>query len=238
MPLRDHFHSPLNDRRSWDELHGMWPGVIATMLNRHMPTGYAASPMVHLGKLAEVDVAAFEEPFDEPRRKRPPVDPWSPSAATVLVAKRTRLPDEYAVEIRELKRGRKLVASIEIVSPSNKSKLENRRKFLHKCDSLLRAGVCVTIVDVVTSRKANFYRSLLHDFRKAPNGPATDGPIYAATLRATVGTDRTTTTEAWAEPLAVGDALPTLPVWVNATTAIPLELEARDRQSLETLLFE
>ena len=25
MPLRDHFHSPLDDRRRWDSLHGGWP---------------------------------------------------------------------------------------------------------------------------------------------------------------------------------------------------------------------
>src|SRR5262245_45433089 len=25
MPLRDHFHSPVNDTYSWDEVHGGWP---------------------------------------------------------------------------------------------------------------------------------------------------------------------------------------------------------------------
>ncbi len=28
MPLRDHFRSPLDDKHSWDELHGMWPAMI------------------------------------------------------------------------------------------------------------------------------------------------------------------------------------------------------------------
>ncbi len=28
MPLRDHFRSPLADRRSWDGLHGQWPAMI------------------------------------------------------------------------------------------------------------------------------------------------------------------------------------------------------------------
>jgi hypothetical protein len=31
MPLRDHFHSPLDDKRSWDELHGAWPTVIVNV---------------------------------------------------------------------------------------------------------------------------------------------------------------------------------------------------------------
>jgi len=28
MPLRDHFRSPINDRHSWDSLHGGWPTSI------------------------------------------------------------------------------------------------------------------------------------------------------------------------------------------------------------------
>ena len=32
MPLRDHFRSPVNDRHSWDELHGGWPMVIVQHL--------------------------------------------------------------------------------------------------------------------------------------------------------------------------------------------------------------
>ena len=33
MPLRDHFRSPLADRRSWDGLHGQWPAMIVIGLN-------------------------------------------------------------------------------------------------------------------------------------------------------------------------------------------------------------
>ena len=32
MPLRDHFHSPVNDTHSWDELHGGWPMEIVRHL--------------------------------------------------------------------------------------------------------------------------------------------------------------------------------------------------------------
>ena len=37
MPLRDHFRPPLDDSRSWDELHGAWPTVIVMALNRNLP---------------------------------------------------------------------------------------------------------------------------------------------------------------------------------------------------------
>ena len=29
MPLRDHFHAPVDLRHSWDEVHGGWPMVLS-----------------------------------------------------------------------------------------------------------------------------------------------------------------------------------------------------------------
>jgi hypothetical protein len=46
MPLRDHFRPPLDDSRSWDELHGAWPTVIVMSLNRKLPPRYVAAPRV------------------------------------------------------------------------------------------------------------------------------------------------------------------------------------------------
>ena len=45
-----------------------------------------------------------------------------------------------------------LLAAIEIVSPANKDRPENRRAFAAKCAALLRQGVAVSILDVVTAR--------------------------------------------------------------------------------------
>jgi hypothetical protein len=46
MPLRNHFRPPLDDSRSWDELHGAWPTVIVMSLNRKLPPRYVAAPRV------------------------------------------------------------------------------------------------------------------------------------------------------------------------------------------------
>ena len=48
MPLRDHFHSPLDDEASWEEFHGQWPAMIVLDLERRLPDGYVAAPRVHL----------------------------------------------------------------------------------------------------------------------------------------------------------------------------------------------
>ena len=61
MPLRDHFRSPLADRRPWDGFHGAWPTIIVIGLNRNLPERYVAEPQIHLGSAIEIDVAAYEE---------------------------------------------------------------------------------------------------------------------------------------------------------------------------------
>ena len=37
MPLRDHFRSPVNDKHTWDEVHGLWPGMIVRELFEILP---------------------------------------------------------------------------------------------------------------------------------------------------------------------------------------------------------
>ena len=74
-----------------------------------------------------------------------------------------RLPDydEYEVRVYDAKRGRQLVAAIEIVSPANKDRPEHRNVFVAKCAALLQKGVAVSIVDLVTVRHFNLYAELL-----------------------------------------------------------------------------
>ena len=80
---------------------------------------------------------------------------------TLAVA--TDLPDMDAYEVRvyDTKYGRRLVAAVEIVSPSNKDRPEHRRAFVAKCAALLRDSVSVTIVDLVTTRNFNLYADLM-----------------------------------------------------------------------------
>src|SRR3954447_14772789 len=60
MPLRDHFHSPVNDTHSWDEVHGQWPGEIVRDLTTILPAGFRAAPKVHLVSAFEVDVGSYD----------------------------------------------------------------------------------------------------------------------------------------------------------------------------------
>ena len=63
MPLRDHFHPPLSERRHWDSFHAAWAGAMAAALNRGLlPERYFAEAHVKVGRAVEIDVGAFTEP--------------------------------------------------------------------------------------------------------------------------------------------------------------------------------
>src|SRR4051794_34940948 len=59
MPLLDHFHPPLSERRHWHSFHNAWATYLSSQLNALLPAGYFAEANVQFG--IEIDVAAFEE---------------------------------------------------------------------------------------------------------------------------------------------------------------------------------
>jgi hypothetical protein len=233
MPLRDHFRPPLDNRRSWDELHGAWPTVIVMVLNKKLPPRYVAAAQVHLGAYFEIDVASFEEEGDVTTAV------WAPPRPTLEVS--TDLPDqdEYEVRVYDAERERRLVAAVEVVSPSNKDRPESRRAFVAKCAALLRQHVSVAVVDVVTTRQFNLYGELLEFIGQADPGLAHEPPsLYAAACRWRHGGDSPrphTYLQTWAYPLVLGQPLPTLPLWLADNFAVPLELEASYEETCRIL---
>jgi hypothetical protein len=156
MPLRDHFHSPVNDTHSWDEVHGQWPGEMVRDLKPLLPAGFRAAPQVHLGSPFEVDVSTDDlnhRDSAEPVTSSGEVARVAVPGPTYTVEAELADQDEYEVRVYDTERGRKLVAVIEIVSPSNKDRPETRKLFLGKVAALLQQDVCVSLVDLVTIRK-------------------------------------------------------------------------------------
>ena len=89
----------------------------------------------------------------------------------------------------------------------------------------MQKGVCVSIVDLVTIRKANLYAELLELIGCADQALLTSAvSTYAVTCR-TRSIDARSRFEAWSHALVVGQALPTLPIWLNDTRAVSLDLE-------------
>jgi hypothetical protein len=230
MPLRDHFHSPLDDVHSSDELHGMWPAMMVRQLSEVLPKPYFAAPSVHLGTIFEVDVATYRNLADPQGRggeqgSGVAVAAYAPPRPTLTMEPRLPRQDVYEVRIYDNRRDRRLVAAIELVSPSNKDRPENRASFVAKLAALLSRGVCVSVVDVVNLHEVNLYEQLLDWWESSDPGLGDEPPAMSAlTLRLRPsGIQRLL--DSWYYPLRFGQPLPTLPIWLHENLAVSLNLE-------------
>jgi hypothetical protein len=124
---------------------------------------------------------------------------------------------------------------IEIVSPANKDRPEHRNAFIARCAGLLQKGVAVSLVDLVTFRHFNLYADLMafigqSDPTLGPEPP----PLYAASCR-WVRKEERAILQTWSHVLTVGQALPTLPLWLTDVRVVPLDLEQSYEQACDDL---
>jgi hypothetical protein len=242
MPLRDHFRPPVEDKHSWDELHGMWPAVIVQHLFPILPKGYVAAPRVHLGTALEIDVSAYEhaEPAEDEKAGGESggvaVAAWAPPRPTLTLEAELPEQDEYEVRVYDARHGRRLVAAIEIVSPANKDRPESRRALVAKLATLLQRDVCVSVVDVVTIRQFNLYAELLELAGRAdPMLGAEPTPLYAVTVRGRKRIQQRPLLDTWFYPMTLGQPLPPLPLWLDVDLGLTLDLESTYEETCRVL---
>lgn len=235
MPLLDHFHAPLSERRPWESFHTTWASALADALNEGvLPPGYIALEQVHPGAALEIDVAAFT---DSPASPSPdgggtatvPRTVWTPAAAPMVFP--AAFPPSATVEILSTEGGRTLVAAIELVRPGNKDRATNRRMFAAKCVTYLCRGVGLVVVDVVASRQGNLHNELadmllLDVAFRMPAGQS----LYAVAYRPLRDGDAEKV-EAWPTVLAIGQPLPKVPLSLGAEWCVSVDLEESYREA-------
>jgi hypothetical protein len=225
MPLLDHFHPPLHGPRRWEGFHHAWATVIAQQLNQLLPPDYFAEPEITLGPELEIDVATLE--LTRPAGgKAAATAVWSPARPKIATRVSFAQLDGYEIRVYQDVGGAELRAAIELVSPGNKDRQGSRRTFAAKCAGHLRHGIGVVIVDIVTARSANLHAELFDVLEVRSRRAAWDSPtgLYAVAYRA-VTVRKAPRVEAWPEPLALGQALPVLPLWLALDLSVPLNLE-------------
>lgn len=235
MPLRDHFHDPLRSFCPWHSFHGNWAIKIVDRLNgERLSDRYLAQSERHFGGPVEIDVATLERDDGGPGYSgangaggggiataavvyAPPV----PLSAAVAFPE----PELVEVKIYRGRGGWHLVAAVELVSEANKDRDEARRTFAIKCASYLQRGVSVVVVDAVTTRAADLHHDLctLLDLPAAVRWASPTG-LSAVAYRTAKGVEGPRL-DVWPFPLAVGDPLPTVPLWLAPDLAVPLELD-------------
>ena len=229
MPLLDHFHPPLSERRPWDSFHTTWASTLADVLNRGvLPPGYIALEQVHAGAAVEIDVATLTDqilPADRGGGTATVARTvWTPAAPPLVLP--AVFPPGCTVAIVATEGGRSLVAAVELVSPGNKDRTAKRRLFAAKCATYLSRGIGLVLVDVVTSRQGNLHNELidllgLEAALRMPAGQSLYGVAYRPLSVAGEGR-----IEAWPTALAVGQPLPTMPLALEAELCVPLDLES------------
>jgi len=207
-----------------------------------LPTGYIAEPGTHLGRVAEVDVATFED--DEIRSNGSAggnggtaVLPDVAVEAPTFTAE-TDLADlpQFEVLVYDLRRARQLVAAVEFVSPANKDRPEHRRAFAAKWAGLLQREVCVVVVDIVTTHHFNLYAELLDlTGHRDPTITGDQSPIYSASSRVFTSQFHRPRWNVWHRPLTIGGPLPSQPLFLRDDLSIPLDLQGTYEKSCDLL---
>jgi hypothetical protein len=228
MPLYDHFAPPLSRSHPWRGFHSAWAAAIARHLNHGvLPAGYYAIPTTDLGGPIEIDVATLQDRQGEANTgPGEAFTPWAPPQPTLTVTLDLPAPDPIEVHVLYDDGQPRLAAAVELVSPGNKDRPETRRAFAVKAVGYLQEAASVIVVDVVTTRRASLHAEILRLLEL--NGPSvwqSPTDLYAVAYRATAADDRRLL-QAWPEPLAVGSALPGLPLWLGSDVCVPLDLEA------------
>jgi hypothetical protein len=227
MPLRDHFHPPLAPRRLWNSFHAAWATTLSYALNQELPPGYYAEPQCRF--IVEIDVAAFDEGAEGAKGSMD----WKPAPPALTIA---TAPATDTVEVQVFRTGGGdlvLAGCIELVSPSNKDRPAEREAFVTKCANYLHQGAGLLVVDVVTERHANLHAALVA--RLAPDTEAVlDANLYASAYRPE-RQKQETLIRVWQEALALGEPLPTMPLWLKGGPCMAVHLEATYDQTCRQL---
>jgi hypothetical protein len=231
MPLLDHFRPPVAHRSQWQSFHSTWATHIANELNeKWLSSDFVAAEYHQVGSV-EIDVAAFERSGGDANGSAhgsataalmPRL--WSPPAAAHTIP--AVFPDSIEVRVFSTVGGMTLVAAIELVSPSNKDRPEERRAFATKCASYLHHGASVIIMDTVTTYRANLHNETMRLMQvTAPVEMPSEAGLYAVAYRPVLRDGRAEI-DLWPAAVAIGEPLPTLPLRLTGDIFVPVEFEA------------
>ncbi len=242
MPLRDHFHGELRGRRHWESFHSGWPMALVRRINSRLPPRYYGEIQVHLGAVLEADVATFEdgsltklEDSSNGAHGGVATAVWAPPLPAQTIAVDFPAQDVFEIAVYDDQGGR-LVAAVELVSPGNKDRPENRRAFAIKCAAYLQQRVSIVVVDVVTRRRANLHVELMELLERTEAAPWPEGQdLYAAAYRTTKENDAWRL-DLWPQPLALGQPA-TMPRGNAPNLAVPPNSRLAMRETYDASLI-
>lgn len=223
MPIHDWTRVRAN---RFHDFHQSWTIAIRNALNEgRLPPGYFALVEQKAGG-PEPDVITLE--------LTPPAAAAPGGVAVALQPPRARFVTRTETASYARKANRitvrhpdgDVVAVIEIVSPGNKGSRHAVHSFARKAVQLLQAGVHLLIVDLFPPGRRDpqgIHKVIWDHLKDEPFTLPPDKPLTVAAYA--VGTE----TVAYVEPVAVGDPLPEMPVFLTPEWYVPCPLESTYR---------
>jgi hypothetical protein len=134
-------------------------------------------------------------------------------------------PESFEVLVYHDDGGARLVGAIELASPGNKDRPDERRAFAVKSASYLYQGISLVVVDIVTNRQANLHNEIVRVMEKdASFLLAPTWNLYAVAYRP-VRRQEQDMIDLWPTPVSLGEALPQLPLYLGAELCVLVDLE-------------
>lgn len=219
---------------TFHHFHGSWIIHLSEALNSGvLPYGYYAMSEQHAGEIIP-DVLTLERQDADP-------DPRSHTGAVAVAEAPPRTMIRHTIEeltdyrlrqktltVRETGSDR-LVAIVEIASPSNKDRAKSVGEFVNKLRSTLKARVHVMLLDLLPpgAHDPGGFHAMLCDaygmeFTQSDNRPLTLASYVA---------DREPV--AYVEPVAVGQTLFDMPLFLDPEWYVPAPLERTYMQAFQ-----
>jgi hypothetical protein len=215
--------------------HHYWISTIGRALNSRLPSSYYCLPEQVAGA-GNPDVLALQ--FAIPGAPLPanghgthtPAGTGGGGIAAVTAPPRVRFTARSEALVRKPKSvvvrhvtGHRIVAIIEVVSPNNKGSETALRSMAEKAANFLRAGVHLLFLDLFppSARDPNGIHPVI--WSQIEEQPFTLPPDKQLTL---VAYSAGLVLEAFVEPVAVGDVLPDMPLFLTPDAHTPVPLEA------------
>jgi hypothetical protein len=224
MPIHDWTKVPSG---IFHDFHHAWIEEIKRLLNRgQLPEGYYALAEQLTGRLGP-DVLALHWPQNGGKMPR-----GNPQGGVNVAERMPKVrfharteTDTYAakakvVSIRHASH-HDVVAMVEIVSPGNKSSKARIDSFVLKAHEALDAGIHLLIVDLFppTSRDPEGLHPLIWEDRGGEFEFIKQKPMTCAAYVADLAP------EAFVEPIAIGDTLPEMPLFLTPDVYVNVALE-------------
>jgi len=124
----------------------------------------------------------------------------------------------------------RIVAVVEIVSPGNKGSRHAIQAFVRKMADLLDQGIHLLVVDLFPPSDRDpqgVHKAIWDEIAEAPFELPPDKPLTLAAYEAA------SVKVAYVEPVAVGDVLPDMPLFLEPEVHVPAPLEASYETSWE-----